>query len=150
MTPLSPISWIDVTGRLAVAVALGAVIGVDRQFSRKAAGLRTNMLVSLGAALFVLVTIQSGMAQVDNSAMGRILQGIITGVGFVGAGTIFREDRVRGLTSATAIWVSAGTGIAAGLGLWQLGLLGTGFALIILRLMKFAEGRVQQPQPPHY
>lgn len=145
MTSLSPISWIDVTSRLAVAVTLGAVIGVDREFSRKAAGLRTNMLVSLGAALFVLVTIQSGMAQADNSAMGRILQGIITGVGFVGAGTIFREDRVRGLTSATAIWVSAGAGIAAGLGLWQLGLLGTGFALIILRLMKFAEGRVQQP-----
>lgn len=145
MIPLSPISWIDVTGRLAVAVALGAVIGVDREFSRKAAGLRTNMLVSLGAALFVLVTIQSGMAQADNSAMGRILQGIITGVGFVGAGTIFREDRVRGLTSATAIWVSAGAGVAAGLGLWQLGLLSTGFALIILRLVKFAESRVQQP-----
>lgn len=77
--------------------------------------------------------------------MGRILQGIITGVGFVGAGTIFREDRVRGLTSATAIWVSAGAGVAAGLGLWQLGLLSTGFALIILRLVKFAESRVQQP-----
>ncbi|MBD1872906.1 MgtC/SapB family protein [Nodosilinea sp. FACHB-131] len=142
MIPLSPISWIDVTGRLAVAVALGTVIGIDREFSRKAAGLRTNMLVSLGAALFVLVTIQSGMAQVDNSAMGRILQGIITGVGFVGAGTIFREDRVRGLTSATAIWVSAGAGVAAGLGLWQLGLLSTGFALIILRLVKFIESRV--------
>ncbi|MBW4459671.1 MAG: MgtC/SapB family protein [Nodosilinea sp. WJT8-NPBG4] len=145
MIPLSPISWIDVTGRLAVAIVLGAVIGVDREFSRKAAGLRTNMLLSLGTALFVLVTIQSGMAQVDNSAMGRILQGIITGVGFVGAETIFREDRVRGLTSATAIWVSADAGVAAGLGLWQLGFLSTGFALIILRLAKFAESLMQQP-----
>jgi putative Mg2+ transporter-C (MgtC) family protein len=143
MISLSPVSWIEVTGRLAIAIALGALIGVDRELSRKAAGLRTNMLVSLGAALFILVTIQSGMTQSDNTAMARSLQGIITGVGFVGAGSILREDRVRGLTSATAIWVSAGAGVAAGLGLWQLGFLGTGFALIILRLVKFAEERVR-------
>lgn len=145
MTGLTPIPWIAVVGRLGVAVALGALIGVDREFSRKAAGLRTNMLVALGAALFILVTIQSGMTQSDSTAMARSLQGIITGVGFVGAGSILREDRVRGLTSATAIWVSAGAGVAAGLGLWQLGLLGTGFALGILRLMKFAEDHVPPP-----
>lgn len=145
MTSLSPISWIEVAGRLAVAMALGALIGVDREFSRKAAGLRTNMLVSLGAALFILVTIQSGMTKADNTAMARSLQGIITGVGFVGAGSILREDRVHGLTSATAIWVSAGAGVAAGLGLWQIGLLGTGFALMILRLVKFAEDSIQRP-----
>lgn len=145
MTSLSPVAWLEVAGRLAIAVALGALIGVDRELSRKAAGLRTNMLVSLGAALFILVTIQSGMTQSDSTAMARSLQGIITGVGFVGAGSILREERVRGLTSATAIWVSAGAGVAGGLGLWQLGFLGTGFALIVLRLVKFAEDQVQRP-----
>lgn len=145
MTSLAPISWIEVIGRLAVAIGLGALIGVDREFSRKAAGLRTNMLVSLGAALFVLVTIQSGITQADSTAMARILQGIITGVGFVGAGSILREDRVQGLTSATAIWVCAGAGVTAGFGLWELGLLGTAFALVILRLVKFAEDHVQRP-----
>ncbi|WP_017296933.1 MgtC/SapB family protein [Nodosilinea nodulosa] len=139
MISFSPIPWIAVLGRLGIAVALGASIGVDREYSQKAAGLRTNMLVALGAALFILVTIQSGMAQADSTALARSLQGVITGVGFVGAGSILRTGRVRGLTSATAIWVSAGVGLAAGLGQWQLGLLGTGLALMILRLLKFAE-----------
>lgn len=124
-----------------MAIFFGAAIGLDREFSAKAAGLRTNMLVSLGACLFVLVPIQSGIAESDSTALARILQGIITGVGFVGAGSILREERVRGLTSATAVWISAGVGIAAGFGLWQLSLLGTGLALIILRLFKIIENR---------
>ncbi|TVQ06921.1 MAG: MgtC/SapB family protein [Leptolyngbya sp. DLM2.Bin27] len=142
MTSFSPIPWINVAGHLAVAVILGAVIGLDREYSHKAAGLRTNMLVSLGSALFMTATIQSGMAEVEGTALPRAVQGVITGVGFVGAGSILREDRVRGLTSATAVWVSAGAGMAAGLGLGQLGLMGTGFALVILRLMKFAENQI--------
>jgi putative Mg2+ transporter-C (MgtC) family protein len=138
-TSLLPISVLALAGRLGLAVFLGALIGLDREYSHKAAGLRTNMLVALGAALFILVTIQSGMAEAEGTALPRSLQGIITGVGFVGAGSILREDRVRGLTSATAIWSSAAVGVAAGLGLWQLGLLGMGFALAILRLAKVAE-----------
>lgn len=139
MVALTPIPWIAVAGRLSLAVILSGLIGVDRELSQKAAGLRTNMLVSLGAALFVLISIQSGLAQSDGTALARTLQGVITGVGFVGAGSILREDRVRGLTSATAVWISAGVGIAAGLGLWQLSALGTGLALIILRLIKLVE-----------
>lgn len=142
MPSLVPIAWLSVAGRLGMAVLLGAAIGLDREYSHKAAGLRTNMLVSLGAAMFMLVTLQSGMAQAESTALARSLQGIITGVGFVGAGSILREDRVRGLTSATAIWTSAAAGVAAGLGQWQLGLLGTGFALVILRLVKIAESQV--------
>ncbi|MGF1570440.1 MAG: MgtC/SapB family protein [Nodosilinea sp.] len=142
MTSISPISWLEVAMHLGMAVGLGALIGLDREYSHKAAGLRTNMLVALGAALFMAATIQSGMAEVEGTALPRSLQGVITGVGFVGAGSILREDRVRGLTSATAVWVSAGAGVAAGLGLWQLGLLGTGFALIILRLIKLAENHI--------
>ncbi|MGB3309810.1 MAG: MgtC/SapB family protein [Nodosilinea sp.] len=142
MAPLVPISWLTAAGRLGIAILLAALIGLDRELSNKAAGLRTNMLVSLGAALFVLTTIQSGLVQSDSTAMARTLQGIVTGVGFVGAGSILREDRVRGLTSATAVWISAGVGVAAGLGQWQLGLLGAGFALIILRVVKFVEKHI--------
>lgn len=142
MTSPSPLPWLDVAVHLATAVILGAIIGLDREYSHKAAGLRTNMLVSLGSALFMLATIQSGMAEVEGTALPRSLQGVITGVGFVGAGSILREDRVQGLTSATAVWVSAGAGVAAGLGLWQLGLMGTGFALLVLRLMKLVENRI--------
>jgi len=118
------------------------VIGIDRELGEKAAGLRTNMLVSLGAALFVLVPIQVELTATDTTALARTLQGIITGVGFVGAGSILREGRVRGLTSATAVWISAALGISAGLGLWQLGLMGMGFAIAILRLIKLLEKRM--------
>jgi len=138
MTP-SEVSWLVVVGRLLLAVVLGAFIGFDREYSKKAAGLRTNMLVALGAALFILGPIQSGLAEDNPSALARTIEGIIAGVGFIGAGSIFREERVRGLTSAAAVWISAGLGIAAGLGEWQIGLLGATFALIILRLMKWLE-----------
>lgn len=139
MNELSPILWLDVAGRLLFAIVLGSIIGLDRELGEKAAGLRTNMLVALGAALFVLVPVQAGIAAAEATALARTLQGIITGVGFVGAGSILREGRVRGLTSATAVWISAALGIAAGLGLWPLGLIGVGFAITILRLIKFIE-----------
>lgn len=141
MTALSPIDWPTLTLRICVAIALGALIGVDREYSDKPAGLRTNMLVALGASLFVMVPIQAGLAKSDETALARTIQGIITGVGFVGAGSILREERVKGLTSATAVWVSAAVGMAAGLGLWQLGLIGTGIALVILRVIKLFEKR---------
>ncbi|PSR12467.1 magnesium transporter MgtC, partial [filamentous cyanobacterium CCP3] len=96
MDALSPVSWLDAAERLGTAILLAALIGLDREIKDKPAGLRTNMLVSLGAALFVLVTVQSGLVQTDSSSMARTLQGIITGVGFVGAGSILREERVRG------------------------------------------------------
>lgn len=139
MASLAPIPWPNIAARLCTAVVFGAVIGIDREYSDKPAGLRTNMLVALGAALFVLVPIQSGVAESDSTALARTLQGIITGVGFVGAGSILREGQVRGLTSATAVWISAGVGVAAGLGDWPLSFIGTVLALVILRLVKFAE-----------
>jgi len=141
MTGLLQVSWFAVLGRLLLAVALGAAIGFDREYSQKAAGLRTNMLVALGAALFAVIPIQSGLVARDSTALARILQGVITGVGFIGAGSVFREERVRGLTSAAAIWISAAIGIAAGLGQWQISLGGTTLALVILRIMKWVEKR---------
>jgi len=137
-----PLPWLALFGRLALAVALGALVGIDRELSEKAAGLRTNMLVALGASLFVLMPIQSGLVEAEPSVLGRVLQGIITGVGFIGAGSILQKSRVRGLTSAAAVWVSAGLSMAASLGQWELAVTGAVITLIILRLMKFLEKKI--------
>lgn len=102
--------------RLAMAILLGAAIGYEREHRGKAAGLRTHMLVSLGAAIFVLAPLQSDMPIADVS---RVLQGIITGIGFLGAGAIIkfsRHQEIKGLTTAATIWVAAAIGIAAGMG----------------------------------
>jgi putative Mg2+ transporter-C (MgtC) family protein len=137
-----PLPWLVLLGRLALAVALGALVGIDRELSEKAAGLRTNMLVALGASLFVLIPIQSGLVEAEPSVLGRVIQGIITGVGFIGAGSILQKSRVKGLTSAAAVWMSAGLGLAAGLGQWKLAVTGAMITLIILRLMKFVEKKI--------
>ncbi|HHP7243289.1 MAG TPA: MgtC/SapB family protein [Elainellaceae cyanobacterium] len=143
MTPNSdlfaPLSWSQLTLRLLCALIAGAIIGAEREAKHKPAGLRTNMLVSFGSALFVLVPIETGMASASVDALSRAIQGIITGVGFVGAGTILRDKRVRGLTSATATWVSAALGIATGCGLWQLGLISAAIAWVILRVLEKVE-----------
>jgi len=136
---LSPLPWSEVAARLILAIALGGMIGWDREFESKSAGLRTNMLVSLGAALVILGVLQSGIGQQDESLVGRSIQGILTGVGFVGAGAILQRNKVHGLTTATAIWISSALGIVSGLGLWQLGLMGLGLTMIILRVMKLLE-----------
>lgn len=103
------------------------------------------MLVSLGSALFVLVPIQLNIAQESVEAFSRVLQGIITGVGFVGGGVILRDFkrgsdlRVEGLTTAAAIWIASALGIAVGCGLWQLGLVGAVLSLLTLTVMKRVE-----------
>ncbi|MEQ1905144.1 MAG: MgtC/SapB family protein [Pirellulaceae bacterium] len=98
----------------------------------KSAGLRTHMLVSLGAALFVLIPQQAGMSDADIS---RVIQGIVAGIGFLGAGTILRgmnEGEVRGMTTAAGIWLTAAIGIAAGLGREVSAILGALLAFLIL------------------
>ncbi len=125
---------------------IGAIIGLERQIKNKPAGLRTHMLVSLGSAVFTLVTIQVNGLQVSPDSLSRVVQGIAAGVGFLGAGEILRESsqpskspEIHGLTSAAAIWVAAALGIAAGCGLWQLGLMGAIFTVIILHIFKRLE-----------
>ena len=134
--------------RLTVAAALGALIGLDRELRGKEAGLRTHMMVSLGAALFILVPLRSGMEVADAS---RVLQGIIAGIGFLGAGAILKQDQagiIKGLTTAASIWVAAGIGIAAGMGREVTAIMGTLAALFILVLMSRVERRLDaQPQP---
>lgn len=138
--------FIGITFRLCIALIIGAIIGLERQIRHKPAGLRTHMLVSLGAALFVLIPLQISTAQEGRDAISRVIQGVAAGIGFLGAGEILRESQsvstlaqVRGLTSAAAIWVCAALGIAAGCGLWQMGLIGAVLSLLVLSLFKRLE-----------
>lgn len=114
--------------RLLLAAVLGAVIGYQRERAAKPAGLRTHILVSVGAALF---TIASILGFGDPSAQARIAAGIVAGIGFIGAGAIIRggEGAVGGLTTAATIWSVAGIGLAAGAGLY---IISTAAAVIIL------------------
>ncbi len=133
--------------RLSIALATGGIIGWERQLRHKPAGLRTHMLVSLGSGLFALIPllISQTTSGLNSDALSRVIQGITAGVGFLGAGEILRTSsdesqhtpiRVRGLTSAAAIWVSAALGVAAGCGLWQLSLIGAFLCFTVLYVMK--------------
>ena len=101
--------------RLLAATVLGGLIGLEREQTGKAAGLRTHMLVALGSALFTLAPREAGMPLANISA---VVQGVVTGIGFVGAGAILKsssEERVVGLTTATTVWLTAAVGVAAAL-----------------------------------
>jgi putative Mg2+ transporter-C (MgtC) family protein len=121
--------------RLLVAMVLGGLLGYERELRGTAAGLRTHMLVAVGAALFVLVPLQAGTQLAD---MSRVLQGVIAGIGFLGAGAIIKlgEQQVRGVTTAASIWATAAIGIAAGMGREATAILSTVFALIILAAIR--------------
>ena len=130
---MASLAYGDVFLRLGAAVAAGAMIGLDRELRRKPAGLRTLALVSLGSAVFILETVDPTRAFID--ATSRVIQGIVTGVGFLGAGSIMRsasEDSVRGLTTAASIWLAAASGIACGLANWPLAIVGCGLGLLVL------------------
>ncbi|MEH2088082.1 MgtC/SapB family protein [Nostoc sp.] len=135
--------WLNISFRLCIALLIGAIIGLERQIRRKPAGLRTHMLVSLGSALFTLIIMQTGGLQASPDALSRVIQGIASGVGFLGAGEIVRQSsqesqqlEIHGLTSAAAIWVSSALGIAAGCGLWQLGLISAMLTFLVLNVFK--------------
>ncbi|MGG6296027.1 MgtC/SapB family protein [Leptolyngbya sp. AN02str] len=136
---ITPVHEGDLILRLLLAVGAGAGVGWERESGHKPAGLRTHMLVSLGAAMFVLAGLQMGLNSTNFDVAARIIQGIVTGIGFLGAGEIFSkrhsdsgEIKIRGLTSAAAIWVSSSLGIAAACGFWVLCLAGTFLCIIIL------------------
>ncbi|MCF5230381.1 MULTISPECIES: MgtC/SapB family protein [unclassified Pseudomonas] len=128
----------QITVRLLIAAILGGILGFEREQKGKAAGVRTHMLVALGAALFVLVPQMSGS---QSDAMSRVLQGVIAGIGFLGAGTILKgkEDEegqhVKGLTTAAGLWMTAAIGVAAGVGRESTAVLSTLLALVVLGLM---------------
>jgi putative Mg2+ transporter-C (MgtC) family protein len=139
------LDWLDVLFRLAAAAGLGAAIGLERELDEKAAGLRTHMLVSLGAALFTMVgaygfeDFAKGGVSTDPS---RIAAQVVTGIGFLGAGVIFRQGfTVRGLTTAASLWVVAAVGMASGAGFWKGAVAGTVVGIVSLRPLEWLKER---------
>jgi putative Mg2+ transporter-C (MgtC) family protein len=129
----------DIAVRLVAAALLGGILGLNRNLRGKAAGLRTHALVSLGAAVAVLTAdlIVGTGPGAERGAVTRAIQGIVAGVGFLGAGAILktRSTRaIRGLTTASVIWLAATIGIACGAGYWRAAALAVGLALIVLTL----------------
>ncbi len=124
-----------ITLRLLVAAALGGLLGYERESQGKSAGVRTHMLVAIGAALFVLIPQQTGASTAD---LTRVLQGLIAGVGFLGAGAIIlgtKQVETQGLTTAAGIWVTAAIGAAAGMGRESTAVLSTLVALFVLSVV---------------
>lgn len=137
-------NWVGILLRLGLALTMSGAIGWNRQRRHKPAGLRTHMLISIGAALFVLIPLHSSVHSGD--AASRAIQGVATGVGFLGAGEILHLSRsnssnpkVTGLTSAASTWVTAALGIASGWGWWQLAVSGTVMTLMTLGFIKMLE-----------
>jgi putative Mg2+ transporter-C (MgtC) family protein len=119
--------------RLGLAAGLGGLLGFQREVVGRAAGLRTHMLVALGSAFFIVLPVQAGM---DLTDLSRVLQGLTTGIGFLGAGTILkREGQIEGLTTAASLWLTAAVGIAAGMGREMSAVLGTVLAFLILAVV---------------
>lgn len=124
----------SITTRLLMAALLGGLIGWERERGGHAAGLRTHILVAVGAALFVLAP---ALAGVDEDPLSRVMQGIVQGIGFLGAGAIIKHghDNVHGLTSAAGIWLAAAIGMTAGLGREVEAMIATVIALLVLGLL---------------
>ena len=125
----------DIVIKLLLAFVLGAIIGIDREYMNKAAGLRTLILICLGSCLFTIFS----TLMTDNSP-DRIASNIVTGIGFLGAGVIFKEDnRVKGLTTAASIWVTAAIGMGVGGGYYWASVIGAICTLLALNVLTFLE-----------
>ena len=142
MDIVQTLGWQEIALRLGSATLIGGLLGLNRELGGKPAGLRTNALVSLGSALLVLagIAISSGANSVHQAdVISRTMQGIITGIGFLGAGVILRDTtgaRVHGITTAATIWLTATLGVLCGAGVWSVAVLGVLLTLAILVLGK--------------
>jgi putative Mg2+ transporter-C (MgtC) family protein len=126
--------------RLTVAAILGGALGFEREQKGKAAGMRTHMLVAIGAALFVLIPQQAGVSDAD---LSRVIQGLVAGIGFLGAGAIIKrndEENIKGLTTAAGIWLTAAIGVAAGMGREATAVVSTALTLAILIALPWIHG----------
>lgn len=129
--------WITIVTRLGVSVVIGGLIGLERELGGKPAGLRTIILVCLGSTIFMLIGLELGLATPE---LGRIVAGVVTGVGFLGAGAIIRaRGEVYGLTTAATIWLASGLGLAVGAGYYILALIACVSVLIVLRILGIVE-----------
>ena len=130
--------------RVVAAVILGGILGIQRERAGKPAGLRTHMIVCLGTAVVVLACLASSM---DMSGLSRVVQGIVTGIGFIGAGSILKlseQREIRGLTTAAGLWMTAAIGVAVGLGSLGVALIGTATTFIVLSLIGAVEARLEK------
>jgi putative Mg2+ transporter-C (MgtC) family protein len=122
---------VDYVWRLLLAAGLGAALGVEREYRQKPAGLRTNILIAVGSALFTIMS--AAMARNSGGDPGRIAAQIVTGIGFLGGGAIMRNrDTVHGMTTAATIWVNAAIGVAAGTGQYSLATFTAALTLVVL------------------
>lgn len=145
---------VEIPLRLFAALVLGGFLGLNREFHGKPAGFRTHALVCLGAAAATMAALYAGRGVTpDASAAGRVVQGVLTGIGFLGAGVILRDPKgnVSGLTTAATIWISAVVGFVAGMGYWTI--LGTTFvfsigALLFGRSLERASDRLFRRKSP--
>lgn len=145
-------TW-EILARLAAAAALGGVIGIERELREREAGFRTHMLVSVGAALFTLVSAYAWSDFAFSPAAGvtfdptRIAAQIVTGIGFIGAGAIIRQGlSVRGLTTAATLWMVAAIGMACGAGFYWAAVIATAIALVGLGPLRLVSQRVREKQ----
>lgn len=129
---MTPISDFEIVQRLVLAALIGAVLGFERELRQKSAGLRTNILIALGSAVFTVLSVD--VAAGWNADPARIAAQIVTGIGFLGAGAIMRTDRgaIYGLTTAAMVWVNAALGMAAGAGRYRLAIIGGSLTALIL------------------
>jgi putative Mg2+ transporter-C (MgtC) family protein len=148
MNASAPADLVHLTARLALAALLGSIVGVNRELRQKPAGLRTHALVALGAALVTVVgTLMTG----DSGTLGRLVQGLLAGIGFIGGGVILHRDDtqgVHGLTTAAAVWLVAGVGIAVGAGLWAAGVIAVGLTLVVLAVGAPIDERLRSQRQP--
>jgi putative Mg2+ transporter-C (MgtC) family protein len=143
MTP--QLSDLELAQRLLLAAVLGGALGLEREWRNKDAGLRTNILIAIGAALFTLMSIELSGGRGDP---GRVAAQVVTGIGFLGAGAIMRTDAgIQGLTTAATIWVNAAVGVAAGGGSYHLAVIATGVTLITLLVLQPIEKYIDYRRP---
>lgn len=141
---MTALEWYEIVGRLGLAALLGAVLGLEREFDGNFAGLRTHLLLTLGAALFAVVSVAGfdSLVTQRNATnvtvdVTRIAAYIAPGVGFIGGGAILKANgRVRGLTTAATLWTAAGIGVAAGVGFWVGAVAATVIALFALEVLQ--------------
>ena len=127
--------------RLLVAVLLGALIGYEREFRAKNAGVRTHIMVALGAALFMIIS-QNGFPDAARFDAARVAAGVVTGIGFIGGGIIMKKKHVSGLTTAASLWVTGAVGLSAGCGLFEVAVLTTVLVLACLEILSISSFRL--------
>jgi putative Mg2+ transporter-C (MgtC) family protein len=136
------LTTVEIITRIAYAIGLGSVVGLERTFAGKGAGMRTYAMVSLGSSIFIIIS-ETVLSQFPDQALANpmlVASAIITGVGFIGAGlTIFKDHGVIGLTTAAGLWVAAGIGIASGFGLFNIAIAAAVGGLVVFTILWFIE-----------